>query len=61
MIFEIKNNKYGPPTMYLGGDIEKFQLPDGSSAWSMTSCSYVKSAVETVRVLLAEDGRELSL
>jgi hypothetical protein len=59
MRFEIKNNEYGPPTMYLGGDIEKFQLPDGSSAWSMTSCSYVKSAVETVRALLAEDGREL--
>jgi len=30
--FEIKNDEYGPPSRYLGGDIEKFHLPDGSSA-----------------------------
>ena len=57
--FEIKNNEYGPPKMYLGADIEKFHLPNGSFAWSLHSASYVKSAVETVKVLLAEDGREL--
>ena len=57
--FEIKNDEYGPPSRYLGGDIEKFHLPDGTSAWSMTSCSYVKAAVDTVKDLLAEDGREL--
>ena len=59
MRFEIKNNKNGPPIMYLGGDIEKFQLPDGSSTWSMTSCLYVNAAVETIRALLAKDGHNL--
>ena len=34
-------------------------LPGGTSAWSLTSCLYVKSAVDTVKALLAEDGREL--
>ena len=57
--FEIKNDEYGPPKTYLGADVEIFQLPDGSKAWSLLSTSYVASAVETVRALLAEDGREL--
>ena len=36
-------------------------LPDGTLAWSLTSCSYVKSAVEveTLKALLVEDRREL--
>ena len=57
--FEIKNDEYGPPKSYLGGDVELFTLPDGSKAWSLLSTSYVKAAVETVQRLLAEDGREL--
>ena len=57
--FDLKNDEYGPPTTYLGGDVEKFILPDGTSAWSIMSNSYVKGAVDTVKALLAEDGREL--
>ena len=26
IIFDINNEKYGPPTRYLGVDVEKFQL-----------------------------------
>lgn len=59
MRFEIKNDEFGPPKSYLGADVEQFQLPDGSKSWSLLSTSYVASAVETVRALLAEDGREL--
>ena len=59
MRFEIKNDEYGPPKTYLGGDIEKFQLPDGKVAWSLLSTSYVASAIDTVKRLLLEDGREL--
>ena len=29
--FEIKNNEWGPPTRYLGANVEQFQLPDGST------------------------------
>ena len=57
--FEIKNDEWGPPTRYLGANVEQFQLPDGSMAWSLLSTDYVKAAVETVKRLLWEDGREL--
>lgn len=57
--FEIKNDEYGPPTQYLGADVELFTLDDGSKAWSLLSTSYVKNAIDTVQRLLAEDGREL--
>jgi hypothetical protein len=35
--FHIKDNKYRPPTIYLGAGISKFQLMDGSTCWSMDS------------------------
>ena len=57
--FTIKDDKYGPPTTYLGANFEQIQLDDGSWAWSMTSEHYVKNLIETVSDLLAEDGREL--
>ena len=53
-------NKYGPPKLYLGAGIERFNIPDSPvKAWSMESKKYVKAAVETIKDLLAEDGREL--
>ena len=58
-IYELKDDKYGPPEAYLGAVIEKFTLPDGKQAWSMRADKYCKAAVETVKDVLAEDGREL--
>ena len=57
--FEIKNDEYGPPTTYLGAGISKVQLSGGTECWSMDSKKYVKAAIETIRNLLLEDGREL--
>ena len=57
--FEIKNGEYGPPTSYLGAGVSKVQLGNGQQCWSMDSKNYVKAAVDVVRGLLAEDGREL--
>lgn len=57
--FEIKNNEYGPPTSYLGGGISKIDIGNGESCWSMDSKQYVKAAIQVVRDLLTEDGREL--
>ncbi len=54
--FQIKDNKYGPPTNYLGAGISKFQLMDGSTCWSIDSKQYVQPVVETVQTLLEEDG-----
>lgn len=56
--FEIKNGEYGAPEFYLGAGIEKYNV-DGEEYWSMKSDKYVKNAVQTVKDLLAEDGREL--
>ncbi len=44
--------------MYLGRDVEKFQLSDGKFAWSMHSASYLRLAVEMVKALFAEDNQE---
>ncbi|KAL7551327.1 hypothetical protein ACHAWF_014513 [Thalassiosira exigua] len=57
--FEIRNDVYGPLKTYLGGDVETFQLPHGKMAWSLLSTSYVRSVMDTVRRLLAEEGRDL--
>ena len=58
-IYELKDGKYGAPESYLGAGIEKFTLLDGTEAWSMNSDKYCKAAVETVKTMLAEEGKEL--
>ena len=57
--YELKDGQFGPPDRYLGSGIEKFQLPDGSMAWSMVSMQYVQAAAQTVKDLLLEDGCEM--
>ena len=57
--FTIKDDKYGSLDTYLGSNIEKVQLDDGSYAWRMHSQHYVKSLIQTIEDLLLEDGREL--
>ncbi len=50
--FEIKNNDYGPPKLYLGTEGEKFNIPNSPiSARSMYSKKYVESAGNTSRDL----------
>ena len=57
--FEIKNDEISEPKLYLGGNIEKFQLPIGKYARSINYNSYVKGDIDTVKRLLVEDGRKL--
>ena len=38
--------------------MEKFQLPNVTYAWSITSTSYVKGAIDTGQRIFAEDGRK---
>ncbi|KAL7550233.1 hypothetical protein ACHAWF_013472 [Thalassiosira exigua] len=57
--FEIKNEKYGPPTTYLDGQLERFTIPGtNESPWSLLSTKYVKAAVANVETILKEEGRE---
>jgi hypothetical protein len=46
------------PSIYLGANVMKHQLPNGSTCWAMSSKIYVKNAIENVKDLLHEDGRE---
>ena len=57
---EINNDEIAEPELYLGGNVEKFQLPNGKHAWSITSTSYMKGAIDTVQRLLAKYGRTLN-
>jgi len=45
----------GPPKRYLGANIAKFQLPDGTEAWSTSACDYVKTAVRHMEEVLSLD------
>jgi hypothetical protein len=49
----------GEPKLYLGSNISKEQLPTGTMAWAMSSDSYVKNMLSTVKEILKEKGREL--
>ena len=45
--FEIKNDKYGPPTSYLGAGISKVHLANGEECWSMDSKSMSKQQLRS--------------
>jgi hypothetical protein len=54
--FKLKPGSTGPPTTYLGAQIEPFMLPDGATVWSMSARKYVKEAVKNMKQMLIEDG-----
>ncbi|KAL7527783.1 hypothetical protein ACHAWF_002305 [Thalassiosira exigua] len=57
--FEIKNDEYGPPTTYLGGQLEQFTIPGTNERpWSLLSTQYAKAAVANVEAMLKEEDRE---
>ena len=59
--FEIKNDNIAEPKLYLGGNVEKFQLPNSNHAWSITFNSYVKGYIYAVKRFLSEDGSTLNI
>ena len=59
LTLDIKDNKYGPPTAYLGANVRPFHMSDGKYLWSIKCDYYVVAAVQTIKDLLSEDKREL--
>ena len=59
LTLDIKDNKYGLPTAYLGANVEPFHMSAGKYAWSIKGDSYVSATVKTIKDLLYEDNREL--
>ena len=55
--FSLKKKEWGPPTQYLGAQIERFHFSDSTYARSMSSNKYVASTVEIFLNLLVEDGK----
>lgn len=59
LAFEIKDGEKGPPKRYLGAETELFTNCEGKQVWSMKCDQYVDAAVDIVKDLLKEDGRDL--
>ena len=60
--YELNPASVGPPTRYLGADVEKVTRPGdptGQEYWSFSAHTYVKNAVKNVKLLLQEEGRGL--
>jgi hypothetical protein len=58
--YELNPASVGPPSRYLGADVEKVTRPGdptGQEYWSFSAHTYVKNAVKNVKLLLQEEGR----
>ena len=58
--FEIKNEDIDEPKLYLGVNVEKFQLTNGKYELSITSNSYLQGTIYNVQRILDEDDRTLN-
>ena len=47
-VYRLKGGSVGEPDRYLGANIEKVKLDDGSVAWSMTSREYVTNTIQNL-------------
>ena len=55
-VYRLKDGSVGEPERYLGANIEKVQLDDGSVACSMMSMDYVTNTIQNLEDTLARDG-----
>ena len=58
--FKIKKGSAGPPTVYLGANIQQLPSRSNSTCWGMSCEQYVKDAVKTVKEKLKQDGWEFN-
>jgi Reverse transcriptase (RNA-dependent DNA polymerase) len=60
--YELNPSSVGPPMRYLGADVERVTRPGdntGCKYWSFSAHTYVRNAVQNVKLLLQEEGRGL--
>ena len=57
--YDIKDGSVGPPTIYLGVEINKYQVKSGKSHWITLSTQYVNNTINTAEVLLKDEDRQL--
>ena len=58
-LYRLKEGSVGPPEQYLGANIKRVQLPDGTMAWSIDADKYVDNALVSVKATLESDGMKL--
>ena len=58
--FTIKKGSAGPPSIYLGANIQKLPSRTGGDCWGMSCEQYVKDAVKHVKTRLREEGYEFN-
>ena len=57
--YKLNPASIGPPTRYLGADVEKLTRPGnptGHEYWSFSAHMFVKNAMKNVKLLLQEEG-----
>ena len=54
--FTIKKGSAGPPSVYLGANIQELPSRRGDKCWGMSCKQYVKDAVRTVKDCLKSEG-----
>jgi hypothetical protein len=57
--FPLKPGYIAPPNVYLGAKVSKYALPNGVSAWAMSSSQYIQEAVKSIETYLDEHGLSL--
>lgn len=60
--YDLNPDSIGPPTRYLGADVKRLVRPKDSSGreyWALSAATYVKNAVQNVKILLEAEGRGL--
>ena len=55
-IYDLKEDSLGKPKQYLGSQVYKYSILDGSWAWAMSCDKFIKNSIKTVDQLLIEDG-----
>jgi Reverse transcriptase (RNA-dependent DNA polymerase) len=54
--YRLKEGSVGPPSRYLGANLEKVMLDNGDVCWSMSADSYIKSAIDNIEKQFEKDG-----
>ena len=59
-LYQLNIGSVRPPDRYLGRNVRKFQLEDGTMAWFMSANDDVKAAYANVVTMLEKDGLKLA-
>ena len=59
-LYQLKPGSVGPPDLYLGGNVGKFQLEYGTMDWFMSANDYVNAACANFVTMLEKDGLKLA-